>query len=703
MSFKNNKLKPVSKQIWDKLETDTFNTATTLSITELENIILQASKAYYTTQTPLISDEAFDIIVDIMRKKDPHNTVLNTVGSELPPNATNKVPLPYYLGSMDKIKPGSRALSIWLDKYRGPYTISEKLDGLSGLLIIKLDSNDELEMQLYTRGNGNIGQDISHLLAFLVPLSDSARSKIVKYLKKTNGVDHIAIRGEIILNKQTFSAKYAKEYPKARSFVAGLVNAKIKKYESQLYRNKAKDMDFVAYQIIKPNNMKSIEQFNMLSSNWGIKTAKYAALDALDDVAHLEELLLEFKDNSLYEIDGIIVADDSKVWPQPRNGNPKHSVAFKMALAGQTQTTTVVNVEYNVSKQGYLKPRVQFKPVVIGGDTITFATGFNAKFIKDNKLGPGAKIEVIKSGDVIPYIKHVITPAGKWQEPNIPYVWTDSHVDAIVEDPSKMPEYISSRLTYFFNVLDVDGLRQGTIERLISAGFDTIELILSLRPESLVDVDGFGVKAINNLLGSIKRNVLNKEHSLPLIMAASGCFPGFALKKIKLIVDGLLSSSILPEYVSRLENELTKTYDIGDKKNIINIKRLSMIDGVAATTAKLFINYLDCFHKWLTATPKIRIQSLSNYVKNKTAKPKTFKQLLGITGKAVLFTGFRDKDLENKLVNEYGVHMKSSMSSQVELLIVADMDKKNSKMVKADKMGIPIMSYDEIKNKINSK
>lgn len=722
------KTTPILKAIWKKLELDTYNTANAMPINELENVVSQANYAYHSTDKDLISDAAFDIIVDILRQKSPSSNVLGQIGSELPADANNKVSLPYYLGSMDKIKPGSRALSIWLDKYKGPFTVSEKLDGLSGLLIIKLKSsdNDELSMRLYTRGTGSIGQDISHLLPFLSPLSSKGRKAIIEHLKKQSSAKndvHIAIRGEIILSRSKFEDKYVDAYPKARSLVSGLVNAKPKKYKSQVYRNKASDMDFVAYQIIEPVGMTSQKQFEMLEKTWDMLTANNETISKFNDVNHLEEMLVEYKDSSKYEIDGIIVSDNSRVWPQPKSGNPKHSVAFKMELEGQTRDTTVVNVEYNISKQGYLKPRVQFEPVTIGGDTITFATGFNAKFIKDNNLGPGAKIKIIKSGDVIPYIRRVISASssGKWQEPDVEYKWTDSEVDALVEDPSQMPEYISSRLIYFFDVMNVDGLRQGTVNKLVNAGFDSVNLILSLKAESLVDVDGFKDKSTTKLLKSIKEQLLDKKHPLTQIMAASGCFPGFGRRKIATIVNGLLenmtdvhdddgsSSGSEAKYIKRLQQELVVKYDKGDKKNVVTIETLSQIPSIAPTTASMFIANLDCFHRWVVANPKLHIQSLSEMVSekkklNKKVTPskesKSMKKLEGVTGAIVLFTGFRDSNLEKRLVDEYGVTMKSTMSNQVTLLVVADANKKNSKMEKAEKLGITIMSRDDLVKKI---
>ena len=78
-----------------------------------------------------------------------------------------------------------------------------------------------------------------------------------------------------------------------------------------------------------------------------------------------------------------------------------------MVLSDQIAEAKVVDVIWTPSKDGYLKPRVRIEPINLGGVTIEFATGFNGAFIKDNKIGIGATIEIIRSGDVIPHIKAV--------------------------------------------------------------------------------------------------------------------------------------------------------------------------------------------------------------------------------------------------------------------------------------------------------
>ena len=135
--------------------------------------------------------------------------------------------------SLDKVKPHTRQLLNWLQKFNGPYFVSEKLDGLSGLFIIEYQKgNDKLKTKLFKRGDGTKGQEVSHLMNYIktLPYGNGKVDKLSdlnqftqKYLKK-NGI--IVIRGEFIMDKKTFHKKYEKDYPKCRALIAGVTNSK---------------------------------------------------------------------------------------------------------------------------------------------------------------------------------------------------------------------------------------------------------------------------------------------------------------------------------------------------------------------------------------------------------------------------------------------------------------------------------------------
>ena len=199
---------------------------------ELENMIHVANDQYYNTKKPMLTDAEYDIIVEYMERTYPNNPILEGVCAKV---EKNKVTLPYEMASMDKIKPDTGALTSWKNKYSGPYVLSCKLDGVSGLY-----TTEDETPKLYTRGDGKVGQDISHLL------------KVLKLPKEPGYV----VRGEFIIPKTVFEEKYQKTFANPRNLVSGIVNSKT-------IDEKARDLHFVAYEVIKPE-MKPSEQMKKL-------------------------------------------------------------------------------------------------------------------------------------------------------------------------------------------------------------------------------------------------------------------------------------------------------------------------------------------------------------------------------------------------------------------------------------------------------
>ena len=135
-----------------------------LNQTQINDMIHLANKQFhaYTSSkdTPVLTDNEFDIVKEYLAKKYPSADALQEVGAQI--TTKQKVTLPVSMPSMDKIKPDTNALSQWREKYKGPYVLSCKLDGVSGLYYSLNNSR-----KLYTRGDGSIGQDISSLLSTL--------------------------------------------------------------------------------------------------------------------------------------------------------------------------------------------------------------------------------------------------------------------------------------------------------------------------------------------------------------------------------------------------------------------------------------------------------------------------------------------------------------------------------------------------------
>jgi NAD-dependent DNA ligase len=618
-----------------------------LSEDALSAMVVYANENYYNLEpgsSVLLTDNEYDVLKEFIERKFPKNTVIHEVGA---PIEKNKVTLPYQMPSMDKIKPDSGALESWCKKYKGSYVLSCKLDGVSGMYSLEGD-----KPKLYTRGNGTIGQDVTHLIT---PLR----------LPKGGG-EKLVVRGEFIMPKKVFTDKYQTQFANARNLVAGIVNR-------QSVDDKTRDLHFVAYEVIKPV-LKPSEQMEFLKAQ-GFEVVQNRLETAISN-AKLSETLVDWRANYAYEIDGVIVTNDA-VYPRA-SGNPDHAFAFKMVLSDQMAEAKVVNVIWNASKDGLLKPRVQIEPLRLGGVTIEFATGFNASFIETNKIGVGAVIQLIRSGDVIPYIKEVVVPAETPLMPDVPYRWNDTHVDIILENAEDDATVREKNITGFFKGIEVDGLGAGNITKIITAGFDSIPKIIKMSKADLLTVDGFKDKMATKVFDGIRQRL--DQASLGTIMSASNIFGrGFGDRKIKLVLD-----EVGPVI-------LTSGESVGDKT-----KRIAGIKGMASKTASAFVEQIPTFLAFLEEC------GLQGKLLNNTAVPEPVSIVAAASHplykKSIVMSGSRDKALEQKL-KDIGATLGSSVSKNTFAVITPDVDSETGKVSDAKKHGVPVYTPAEFSKK----
>ena len=610
-----------------------------LNENQLSTLLSIANKAYTNDGKPLLTDNEYDIVKEYIEKKYPTNKVIHEIGA---PVTKNKATLPYYMGSMDKIKPDTNALTNWTKKFTGPYLLSCKLDGVSGLY-----TTENKIPKLYTRGDGTVGQDISHLIPYL-------------RLPKTQGV---VIRGEFIIPKALFETKYKTTFANPRNMVAGIINQKT-------MNETIKDIHFVAYELIKPIKPPS-EQLELLKG-MNIEVVLYKKEKTLTNEL-LSKILVEWRNTYAYEIDGIIVTDD-KIYSH-KAGNPEYAFAFKMVLSDQIAEAKVLNVIWTPSKDGYLKPRVQIEPINLGGVRIEYATGFNGAFINDNKIGVGAIIELIRSGDVIPYIRKVIVPATVAQMPSVPYKWNDTHVDIMIEDLETDVTVREKVITGFFKGIGVEGLSSGNVARIIKAGFITIPQIIKMTKDDFLHVEGFQEKTATKLHTGIKEKL--ETATLVTIMSASNLFGrGFSEKKLELVME------TYPSVLSSTETNNKK------------IERISSIKGMGEKTAEAFVERIPAFMNFLKET------GLTKKVTNDTviAEKKTLDETHPLFGKTIVMTGFRDAILQDMIISKGG-KIGSSVSKNTFILIVKDKEDDTGKANDARKLKIPLMTQSEFKAK----
>ena len=602
---------------------------------QLNSIIHEANKAYH-NQQPFITDNEYDIIKEFIETKFPNNKAIHEIGAQV---ERNKVKLPYYMGSMDKIKPDTDALANWLNKYHGPYVITCKLDGVSGLY-----TTEGPTPKLYTRGDGKVGQDISHLIPHL-------------RLPKTK---NLVIRGEFIIPKLVFETKYKNKFANPRNMVAGIINHKT-------IGESVNDLHFVAYEVIKPVLIPS-QQMEFFSAH-DVESVLYKIETKLTNEL-LSKNLIELREKYAYEIDGIIVSNDAIYERKP--GNPEHAFAFKMVLSDQIAEAKVVDVIWTASKDGYLKPRVQIEPINLGGVRIEYATGFNGAFIHDNKIGVGAVIEIIRSGDVIPHIRKVSVQAEQPRMPSVPYKWNDTHVDIMLEDIESDETVKEKVITGFFKGIGVDGLSSGNVARIIKSGYDSVPKIIKMSMDDFLSVDGFKDKIATKLFNGIREKV--ETASLITIMSATNIFGrGFNEKKLELIMENY-------------PNVLLST-----ETNAQKIAKIAAIKGMAEKTSEAFVERIPNFLQFIKET------DMDNKITKVNVSEKVINENHVLYGKSIVMSGFRDAELKNSL-KEIGAKVSESVSKNTFALIVKDANEITGKISDAKKLGVLVIDVEKFKN-----
>ena len=630
---------------------DIYSVVSHLTIDELEKTIVYASDKYF-NETPVISDAIYDMIIDFLRLKNPKSKVLKNVGA--PSKSKDKVELPFYLGSMDKIKPPSNKLQTWIDEYSAPYIIGDKLDGVSALLVYQ-DT-----MKLYTRGTATHGMDISILLNYIkVP----SYEQILGEFPKSKG-KMIAFRGELVISKAKFDKKWADSMKNSRNAVAGLVNSKT------LNPMLAHDTDFVVYQLVEPNYnySKQLEIIKKLE----FKTVHTKTKDKLT-FEMLSAYLLKRRSDSKYIIDGIIVTND-KLHSINTSGNPEHSFAFKDVLEDQKATTTVEMIEWNESKDGYLIPTIIISPVDVGGVTIKRVTGNNAKFIVDNMIGVGSKVEVIRSNDVIPKIEKVITKVKPILPKGNNWKWSDTRVHIISTDKESSDMKIKS-IYHFFSTLDTVGLGEKNIEKLYNAKHDTIEKILKLTKDDIINIDGFKEKSADNIVKAIKKASTNIPLA-KLMVASNKLGHGIGIERAK---------NIISKYSDILNS---KKYEKLSEKQFIEM--IKEIEGFDEIISSMFVtNYIEFITFYNSIKSLITIET-------KVKKASGTK----LAEKKIVVSGFRDKELEERILNEGGT-LATTISKNTDILIIKDKSVSDtSKVIKAKELGVKIYTLDEFNKNI---
>ncbi|MCW5878996.1 MAG: NAD-dependent DNA ligase LigA [Anaerolineales bacterium] len=509
---------------------------------ELSAALREHNYRYHVLDEPVISDIEYDrMLAELRAIEEEHPEWITTdsptqrTGSQ-PSARFVKVTHPASILSLANAF-GETDLRAWFERIarldervaRTRFVAEPKLDGLS----IVLHYQDGLFVQGATRGNGEVGEDVTANLRTL-------RSLPLRIPAKPGGPQPPAdlyVRGEVFFYKADFEALNKRQaaaggqiYQTARNTAAGT----LRQLDPSI--TAARPLALYVYNIVAADGRLPATQWETLDylRQLGFPVAAESRLCAgLDEVLAAYAEWKETRDQLPYEVDGMVVkvddlglSDDLGVVGK----DPRAAIAYKFPAI--EVTTQLHGIGVNVGRTGVLTPYAMLEPVEIGGVIVRQATLHNFDFIAEKDIRVGDRVLVKRAGDVIPYVIGPVLAARSGAE--TPYV--PPQVCPVCQQPvehiegevawycinSACPEQLVRNIEHFVSrsTLDIVGLGIKIVEQLVQAGLvkDVADLY-SLTREDLLQVEGFADKKADNLLVSIQTS---KTRSLAQLIYALG-------------------------------------------------------------------------------------------------------------------------------------------------------------------------------------
>ena len=443
------------------------------SDTELA-LFLKFANALYRGGEPILSDAAYDFIyLAELQRRQPDHPYLHSIEPE-PEFAGKTVDLPVIMLSTDKAYSFAE-VQRWVERIekaavelgKNPeellYKVSPKLDGYAAY--------DDGSM-LYTRGDGRTGTDISRVFERGLQVAQQGARGLGA--------------GEIVVSRSYFNNCLAEFFDNPRNFQASVI--------------KEKQLDAHAERAIQ-EKAAVFYPFALLPAWKG---------SAENLLAGFETIVTDIWQQVDYDVDGVVLEitdPDLKQFLGATRHHHRWQLAYKKNL--ETAEVAVLKVTPQTSRSGRITPVAELAPIRLSGALLSRATAHHYGMVVEKGIGPGALIQLARSGEVIPKIEQVLRPA----EPQVPshcprcgheLVWDNDFL--LCPNNLACPAQLSNSMEHFFRILkNNDGFGEATIKKLYDSGIRSVDEIYALSAEQF-EAMGFGPKQSQNLVEQLQRS-----------------------------------------------------------------------------------------------------------------------------------------------------------------------------------------------------
>lgn len=643
------------------LEEAEKNSNNKIRISELEKLITKFQNSYYNGEAE-ISDEEFDKLWDELKALDPKNKILTKIGSDSGnfEKANHVMPM----GSQEKAATPEEFLD-WAKKHIYPeYLVEYKLDGAS----LELQYQNGKLLKAVTRGDGSIGDDITQNAKSMkgIPLELQIDGNKIDF---TGG-----IRGEVIMTHEVHK-KYFSDKANCRNAANGLMKRKDSVG--------CEHLQLIAYDALSTNSIlhftDEVEKIQWLKS-LGFITSPLKICKTPEEVIDYRASVMEIRKSIEYDIDGLVIKEKIINLEDAKRNRPDHQIAFKFSL--EEAISIVKEVEWSESGATYT-PVAIFEAVELAGTTVQRASLANPDTLRALGVKIGSHVVVVKRGEIIPKIERVLHTENDGQLKPIVFPEICKSCNSKLMDngsrlfcPNKnCKKRIHHRILKWIECIDIRDFGESLVNALFNDGIiNSVLDIYKLTVEKLVPyfVNEESQEKVSKgekvSLGAQKvYNSIQSHRNVRL----SSFIAGFDIEGIgETMIDKIIEAGFnsLDKLLNASEQDFANVYMFAE----ITAKNLK--DGLLENQVEM---------KELVENNYITIQQIEDGK---------------LTGMSFCFTGelktMKRQDAE-VLVKENGGSAKSSVTKDLTYLVTNDTTSGSSKNVKAQKLGIKIITEEQ--------
>lgn len=639
-------------------------------IREKIDILNRAAKAYYQDGIEIMPNIEYDRLYDELRELEretgivfansPTRNVGYEVLSELPRERH-----PSRMLSLDKTK-SRQELVEWLGDQQG--LLSWKLDGLT---IVLTYENGEL-IKALTRGNGEIGEVITgNARVFAnVPVNVPYRGRLV-------------LRGEAIITYSEFRRINSQigdadaKYKNPRNLCSGSV----RQLDPAVTRSR--NVRFIAFSLVEAENVDfggtRSGQLEWIASQ-GFDVVEYRHVDKTNLPETIDRFEEQVKTND-FPSDGLVLIYDDIEYGRSLGTTakfPRDSIAFKWE--DQQEETVLRKIEWSASRTGLINPVAVFDPVELEGTTVSRASVHNISIMRELKLGIGDRIRVYKANMIIPQISENLTGSDTIEVPEVcpvcsgkTEIRSDSGVSTLYCTNPLCPAKQLKSFSHFVsrNAMNIEGLSEATLEKLISRGlvreFSDLFRLDRYRAE-ITEMEGFGEKSFENLTTSAER----ARRTTPERLLYALGIPGIGAANARLIVRA--------------------AHRNWERIQSMTIEELTAIDGVGEIMAQSYVSFFQNPEKKKILEDLLEVLILDE---TEETRGEVFQ------GMTFVITGslehYENRDALKAEIEKAGGKVAGSVSGKTSWLINNNVNSTSGKNRKAHELGVPIINEETVR------